>query len=66
MAIYRLLREAVFDPEQIERMTAAYEAVSNQLGLADRSDPITEIIASKVIQAARTGDLSADSICVLS
>ncbi len=25
MAIYRLIRESVFEPEAIERMTAAYE-----------------------------------------
>jgi hypothetical protein len=63
MAIYRLLREAAFDPEQAARMTAAYEAALPKLGLADRSDPMTELIALKIIEIARSGSLSAEAIC---
>ena len=31
MAIYRLIRESVFEPEAIERMTTAYEQTSRRL-----------------------------------
>jgi hypothetical protein len=42
MAIYRLLREAAFSPDDISRMTAAYEAALRLLRLTDRTDPVTE------------------------
>ena len=63
MAIYRLLREAAFNPEQVERMMAAYEAALKKLKLVDRSDPVTELIASKIIEIARSGERSAMAIC---
>ena len=33
------------------------------LGLADRSDPLTEIIAKKIIERAQTGELDAVRLC---
>jgi hypothetical protein len=55
MAIYRLLKFAAFDPEMIASMTAAYEDALRVLRLADRQDPITELVARKIIQVARSG-----------
>ena len=49
MAIYRLIRESVFEPEAIERMTMAYENVLKVLQLTDREDPITELVARKIM-----------------
>ena len=37
-------------------MTAAYEDVLRALGLANRTDPITEIVAKKIIEIAQTGE----------
>lgn len=65
MAIYRLLREASFGPDEIERMTAAYEAALKLLRLADRTDPITELIAQKIVETARTGERDPERICTL-
>ncbi|HZP79735.1 MAG TPA: hypothetical protein VFB45_26615 [Pseudolabrys sp.] len=56
MAIYRILRDSAFEPEQIERMCAAYEATLKALRLADRTDPITELIAQKIIEVAQTNE----------
>ena len=50
MAIYRLLQEATWDQADIDRMTAAYEAALKALRLADRTDPLTELIARKIIE----------------
>ena len=50
MAIYRLLQEATWDQADINRMTAAYEAALKALRLADRTDPLTELIARKIIE----------------
>jgi CheY-like chemotaxis protein len=56
VAIYRLLQRSVFGPEEIGFMTAAYEDALSVLGLSNRSDPITEIVAKKVIEIAQTGE----------
>jgi hypothetical protein len=56
MAIYRLLENQAFEPEAIRTMTAAYEDVLRTLCLAHRSDPITWIVAEKVIQFAQRGE----------
>ena len=63
MAIYRLIRETVFEPEAIERMTAAYEQALTVLQLTDRSDPITELVARKIIQIAEVGETYPDRLC---
>jgi hypothetical protein len=56
MAIYRLLQKSAFGPEEIERMTTAYEDALRILGLTDRADPLTEILAKKIIEIAQTGE----------
>ena len=56
MAIYRLLQHHAFEPEAIMTMTAAYDQVLHTLCLAHRSDPITWIVAEKVIQFAQRGE----------
>ena len=63
MAIYRLLQAASFDQSDIDRMTAAYEAALKILRLADRTDPLTELIAKKIIEVARTGEHDPARIC---
>jgi hypothetical protein len=63
MAIYRLIRESVFEPEAIERMTTAYENVLEVLQLSDRQDPITELIARKIIQFAEVGETDPERLC---
>jgi CRP-like cAMP-binding protein len=37
-------------------MTTAYEGALRVLGLANRTDPITEIVAKKIIEIAQTGE----------
>jgi hypothetical protein len=63
MAIYRLIRESVFEPEAIERMTTAYEHALKVLQLADRQDPISELVALKIIQFARVGETDPERLC---
>jgi hypothetical protein len=63
MAIYRLIRESVFEPEAIERMTVAYENVLKVLQLTDREDPITELVARKIIDFARAGEIDPERLC---
>jgi hypothetical protein len=56
MAIYRLLQFSAFEPKEITNMTAAYEDALRVLRLADRQDPITELIAKKIIEEAQAGE----------
>jgi hypothetical protein len=55
MAIYRILQNMPLSPEDISRLVAAYEATLKALGLTDRSDPITELVARKIIEIGQTG-----------
>jgi hypothetical protein len=63
MAIHRLVREAAFDQADIDRMTAAYDAALTLLRLTDRHDPITELIAKKIIEITRDGEHDPRHIC---
>jgi hypothetical protein len=50
VAIYHLLQNSAFGPDEIGCMTTAYEDALRILGLANRTDPITEIVAKKIIE----------------
>jgi hypothetical protein len=63
MAIYRLLREASFGPEETAAMSEAYETALKTLGVVDRNDPITSEIAAQIILVARSGVREAAIIC---
>ena len=56
MAIYRLLQNSSFGPEEVAVMTEAYEQTLLALGVTNRSDPITEEIALKIIAMTRAGE----------
>jgi hypothetical protein len=55
MAIYRLLKGSHLEPELIRSLEAAYEKTLKAIDLVDRDDPITEMIARKIIEIAQTG-----------
>ena len=55
MAIYRLLQNSPLGPEEIAVLTDAYERTLRKLSLVDRSDPMTEIIAKKIIELGQRG-----------
>jgi len=63
VAIYRLLQKSAFGPEDIKRLSLAYEDVLLALDLKDRTDPATELIAKKIIEIARTGVRDPKQIC---
>jgi hypothetical protein len=56
MAIYRLIANGSFGPEEVKAMTAAYEAALLELGLVDRDDPITEIVATAIVSITSMGE----------
>jgi hypothetical protein len=56
MAIYRLIANGIFGPADIKAMTVAYEAALLDLGLANRDDPITEIVATAIVSITSMGE----------
>jgi hypothetical protein len=56
MAIYRLIANSSFGPDEIQAMTAAYEAALVEIGVTDRDDPITELIAKSIVTVTATGE----------
>ena len=56
MAIYRLIANGSFGPAEIKAMTAAYEAALLDLGLIDRNDPITEVVATAIVSVTSMGE----------
>ena len=55
MAIHRLLQNVPLGPDEIGRLVTAYEQTLCALGLKDRSDPLTRLVARKIIDIAQTG-----------
>jgi hypothetical protein len=45
-----------FSPEDVETLAAAFEAALGNLGLVDRNDPATALLAQVVIRLAKEGE----------
>ena len=54
MPINRLLAGSKLGPEEIKRLNAAYTYALRSLSLVDRDDPLTEMLARKVIEIGAT------------
>lgn len=55
MPITPFLRNRAFEPEQIAAMSVAFTNACNALGLSDRTDKLTELVAHHVIELAQRG-----------
>jgi hypothetical protein len=55
MSIHSLLQGKPFGPDEVAVLVAAYEAALKKLGLVDRDDPLTKIVAKKIIEIAERG-----------
>jgi hypothetical protein len=65
VAIYQLFRTLSLDPEEIEKLTTAYEDALQALQLTNRTDRITTIIAERIIEAAKTGERDPAKLCAM-
>lgn len=54
MPIDRLLRNSKLCPEEIQRLNEAYTFALRSLNLVDRDDPLSEIVARRVIEIGAT------------
>lgn len=65
MSIERLLQERVFDPEMITAMTDAYERARRALGLTNRADKVTFVLAQTVLGIVERGIRDPDDLYAL-
>jgi hypothetical protein len=56
MAIYKLIANGSFGQLEIAAMGAAYESALVDLGITNRDDPITELIAKAIVNVVATGE----------
>ena len=65
MPLARHVQGAAFRPEQLVEMTTAFEDVLRRLQLVDRTDPVVDLVAKKVVEVAKSGACDAARICEL-
>ena len=63
MPITSFLNGRRFDSETERVMGLAFEMTCAALRLADRSDPVTTIIAERIIKLASDGERNPDLLC---
>jgi hypothetical protein len=56
MAVHPMISSRSFGPDLIAAMTAAYELALTSLGMVDRNDPVTELVAKSIINVTSTGE----------
>jgi len=62
MPIRPYLQGQAFDPDSIRVMSVAFENVCHQLGILDKHDAVTKIVARTVIDMAQRGYRDEDSL----
>ena len=56
MPIQKLLQQQAFEPEDIQVLSSAFEEALRELGLVDRTDPATQLVAKRIIELAQRGE----------
>jgi hypothetical protein len=57
MEVLTILQNVIaFTPEDIAVLVSAFESALNQIGLVNREDPLTLMIAKQIIAIARDGE----------
>jgi hypothetical protein len=57
--------DTAFEPDDVTRMTSAYNLALRELGLIDIDDALTETVAKKVVEVMGTGERDPVRICAL-
>jgi hypothetical protein len=57
MPIISQLRFEAFNPQEVEEISSAFNDVLGELGLTDRTDPVVVVVAKRVIEFAKNGEL---------
>jgi hypothetical protein len=59
MPIRQLLDSAAFNPEEIAMLRSVFEETLHAMKLSDRTDPVTMLVAKKIIELASQGERDA-------
>lgn len=54
-----------FDPAAVEAMMAAFDKVCAALNISPTHDALTEQVAKKIVDQARTGERDPDKLCYM-
>jgi len=66
MPIYEIIRrQGVFAPEEVAMLGKVFEDLLQTLGLVDRQDPMTEMVAKKLVELATSGIRDPDRLKAL-
>ena len=66
MSIRPFLKDATFDPEHVKAMGKAFDCVIRELNDSGQSSKVVrEVIAERIIAAAKTGERDPDKLCAL-
>jgi hypothetical protein len=52
-----------FEPEDVEKLTTAFELALSKLELPDRQDPMAVVLAKLIIELAKEGERNPDKLC---
>ena len=55
MSIYQIIQNTPLEPQDLQRIITAYEQTLLVLGLKDRDDSLTRIVAYKIFEVGQTG-----------
>lgn len=55
MTVHRILQNVPLGPERIAELVEAYQVTLQELNLAEHDDPMTQMIAKKIIEVSQTG-----------
>jgi hypothetical protein len=62
MPIRQMLDNAAFNPEETALLRSVFEDTLRALNLSDRTDPITTLVAKKIIELASHGERDASRL----
>ena len=65
MTINRLLAKTTVGPEEIRLLNEAYGRALRAMHLVDRNDPLTEMVAKKIIEVSKAGINDPAQVCRL-
>jgi hypothetical protein len=66
MPIYEIMRrQGVFAPDEVAMLGKVFEDLLQTLGLVDRQDPMTEMVATKLVELATSGIRDPDRLKAL-
>jgi hypothetical protein len=55
MSIYQIIQNTPLEPQDLQRIITAYEQTLLVLGLKERDDSLTRIVAQKIFEVGQTG-----------